>query len=124
MNDIKIKVTDAKIPRKPWVLSKQYGMTFILSQDNEIVIGSKACEYLGDYVLKYIIEAVNNYSVNRLEESITNMLNLKPQSDGAHIIQLPQGNVLVNPTVRESKIIELYASELKNKLTKSQIEVS
>lgn len=50
-----------EIPRRPWVLSKQYNMTFVLSQDNEIILGYKSCNYLGDDVLKFIIEAVNSY---------------------------------------------------------------
>jgi hypothetical protein len=50
------------IPRRPWLLSKQYSMTFVLSQDNEIVIGSETCKRLGDHVLRHIIAAVNDYS--------------------------------------------------------------
>jgi hypothetical protein len=52
------------IPRRPWLLSKQHSMTFVLSQDNEIVLGSVTCKHLGDNVLNYIIEAVNTYSPN------------------------------------------------------------
>lgn len=47
------------IPRRPWLLSKQYGMTFALSQDNEIILGSDTCRKLGDDLCKYIIESVN-----------------------------------------------------------------
>lgn len=50
------------VPRRPWVLSKQYDMTFVLSQNNEIILGAKTCEYLGNDVLRYIIAAVNAYS--------------------------------------------------------------
>lgn len=53
------------IPRRPWLLSKQYSMTFVLSQDNEIIMGDTACKYLGDDVLRHIIAAVNAYSPNR-----------------------------------------------------------
>lgn len=52
------------IPRRPWLLSKQYSMTFVLSQDNEIIIGDTSCKYLGDDVLRHIIAAVNAYSPN------------------------------------------------------------
>ena len=52
------------IPRRPWLLSKQYSMTFVLSQDNEIIMGDTACKYLGDDVLRHIIAAVNAYSPN------------------------------------------------------------
>ena len=62
MNETKL------IPRRPWVLSKQYGMTFVLSQGNDILIGSKACEYLGDDILKFIIAAVNAYSPNEKDK--------------------------------------------------------
>lgn len=48
-------------PRRPWVLSKQYAMTFILSTENEIILGDSACKYLGDDVLRHIIAAVNSY---------------------------------------------------------------
>ena len=50
------------IPRRPWLLSRQYGMTFVLSQDNEIIIGASTCACLGDDVVRYIIAAVNDYS--------------------------------------------------------------
>ena len=52
------------VPRRPWLLSKQYDMTFVLSQDNEIVLGGNACRKLGDDVLRHIIAAVNAYSPN------------------------------------------------------------
>lgn len=52
------------IPRRPWVLSKQYSMTFVLSQDNDIIIPDSTCKYLGDDVLRHIIAAVNAYSPN------------------------------------------------------------
>ena len=39
-------------------------MTFVLSQDNEIIMGDTACKYLGDDVLRHIIAAVNAYSPN------------------------------------------------------------
>lgn len=48
-----------QVPRRPWLLSKQYGMTFVLSQDNEIILGSATCQKLGDDLCKYIVEAVN-----------------------------------------------------------------
>jgi hypothetical protein len=54
----------SSIPRRPWLLSKQYAMTFVLSQDNEIIMGDTACKHLGDEVLRYIIAAVNVYSPN------------------------------------------------------------
>lgn len=54
----------AAIPRRPWLLSKQYEMTFVLSQDNEIVIPGNACRKLGDDVVRHIIAAVNAYSPN------------------------------------------------------------
>ncbi len=39
-------------------------MTFVLSQDNEIIMGDTACKYLGDDVLRHIVAAVNAYSPN------------------------------------------------------------
>jgi hypothetical protein len=60
----------SEIPCRPWLLSKQYSMTFVLSQDNEILIGDTACKYLGDDVLRHIIAAVNAYSPN-VESSAT-----------------------------------------------------
>jgi hypothetical protein len=63
------------IPRRPWLLSKQYSMTFVLSQDNEILMGDTACKYLGDDVLRHIIAAVNAYSPNvELSDSRENNL--------------------------------------------------
>jgi len=50
-----------QLPRRPWILSKQYRMTFVLSQDNEIVLGDVPCTLLGEDVLKFILAAVNNY---------------------------------------------------------------
>lgn len=52
----------SEIPRRPWVFSKQYSWTFVLSQDNEIILGTKSCEALGDDVVKFIVAAVNAYS--------------------------------------------------------------
>ncbi len=52
----------SEIPRRPWLLSKQHSMTFVLSRDNEIIMGDTACKYLGDDVLRHIIAAVNAYS--------------------------------------------------------------
>lgn len=49
------------IPRRPWLLSRQYGLTFVLSQDNEIIIGDTACRLIDDAVLHHIISAVNAY---------------------------------------------------------------
>ena len=57
-------VPESAIPRRPWLLSKQYSMTFVLSKDNEIIMGDTACKYLGDDVLRHIIAAVNAYSPN------------------------------------------------------------
>lgn len=48
-----------KIPRKPWVLSNQYGMKFVLSQDNEIILRPSVCEKIPDWMLKHIVEAAN-----------------------------------------------------------------
>ena len=48
------------IPRRPWVLSQQYGNTFVLSQDNEIVLRSDVCKQIGEETLRMIIEAVNS----------------------------------------------------------------
>ncbi len=56
--------TGSVIPRRPWLLSKQYSMTFVLSQDNEIIIGDRACKALPEDVLKFIIAAVNAYPSN------------------------------------------------------------
>ena len=58
------------IPRRPWVLSKQYSWTFVLSQDNEIIIGDTACKYIGDDVLRFMIEAVNTHSPNDQAEPL------------------------------------------------------
>lgn len=51
----------ARIPRRPWVLSKQYGMTLVISQDNDIVLGTASCQRLGEDALKFIVTAVNEY---------------------------------------------------------------
>ncbi len=48
------------IPRTPWVLSNQYGYKFVLSQDNEIIIGPDVFSKLGDEVCKFIVDAVNS----------------------------------------------------------------
>lgn len=53
------KIPALGIPRRPWLLSKQYDMTFVLSQDNEIVLGSDTCRKLGDGLCQYIIDSVN-----------------------------------------------------------------
>lgn len=58
MNTTDTPRTDA-CPRRPWLLSKQYNMTFVLSQDNEIILGDTACKHLGDDVLNFIIKSVN-----------------------------------------------------------------
>ena len=49
------------IPRRPWLLSRQYGMTFILSQDNEIIMGRYNCAKLSDDTLQMIVDAVNAF---------------------------------------------------------------
>ena len=52
------------LPARPWLLSKQYNFTFVLSADNEIIIGDTACKKLGDELLKFIVAAVNAYEPN------------------------------------------------------------
>ncbi len=60
---------EVKIPRRPWVLSKQYGMTYVLSQDNEIIIGNESCCRIGDKLLKHLIEAANSYADHPKEQN-------------------------------------------------------
>lgn len=43
----------------PWVVSEQYGMKFVLNQHNEIVFGDDTCRWLGDDIVRVIVEAVN-----------------------------------------------------------------
>lgn len=45
------------LPRRPWVASSQYGMRFILSADNEILIRADHLPYA---VLKVMVDAVND----------------------------------------------------------------
>ena len=45
-------------PRRPW----PYAMTFVLSQDNEIVIGDSECRKMGDELVRFVIAAVNAYT--------------------------------------------------------------
>lgn len=45
-----------QIPRKPWVASVQYGMHFILSADNEIIIRA---DHLPYELLEHMAESVN-----------------------------------------------------------------
>lgn len=47
------------IPRRPWVYSTQYEMPFVLSQDNEIILGTETCKRLGERVCRFIVNAVN-----------------------------------------------------------------
>lgn len=47
------------IPRKPWVISNQYGARFVLSQDNQIILGEMSFQRLGPELIKHIVESVN-----------------------------------------------------------------
>lgn len=51
------------LPRGPWVASCQYGMHFILSQDNEILW---RCDWLPMPILKAMVDAANRQANSRI----------------------------------------------------------
>lgn len=54
------------LPRGPWVASCQYGMHFILSQDNEILW---RCDWLPMPILKAMVEAANRQANAKLMDA-------------------------------------------------------
>ena len=53
------RAVPAGMPSRPWVVSNQYGMMFVLSQNNEIIIGAATCKKLGESVCRHIVASVN-----------------------------------------------------------------
>ncbi len=48
----------APVPRRPWLVSSQYGMQFILSQDNEIIWRA---DWMPMDMLRVMVKAVNDF---------------------------------------------------------------
>lgn len=56
---VPVVLPKGKIPRRPWLISNQYGLKFVLSQDNEVIFGGEAFARLGDDLMQMMVLAVN-----------------------------------------------------------------
>lgn len=61
-------MNDDQTPRRPWVISNQYGFKMVISQDNEIILSNKMCEAIPDRILKLILDTVNESRNMTIEE--------------------------------------------------------
>jgi len=77
-----------KIPKTPWLVSKQYDMTFVLSQNNEIVIGANTTDKLGTTTIQYIVDSVNGRDQleRELAEKTNEVARLQAETDRLYIV--------------------------------------